>query len=307
MGKKALFDVVIAGGGPAGLSALQWCADLGMTAILVEKQPEFGGQLLQTYNPITNYLGGNAANGRELRDAFLASFHNAGAMRVPGANIVETDLAKCTVVLADGTIHSGRSMIIATGVRRRELGIPGEREFRGRGILESGAKQQDEVADKQVVIIGGGDAAMENAIILAKRAARVMVVHRRDMFTARPEFLERASKDPIEFVTASKPISINGDDKVDSVTLENIESGEVATVEADAVLIRIGVEPNSDLFRGQIDLDADGYVVVYQNCATSLPNVFAIGDVANPNTPTISAAVGQGSIAAKAISGMLRK
>lgn len=306
MEEKALLDVVIAGGGPAGLSALQWCAELGLKAILIEKEPELGGQLLYTYNPITNYLGWQCANGRELRGAFLKSLHDTSGRRVCDANIVDADLPKRTFVLADGAIHSGGSIIIATGVRRRKLGIPGEREFRGRGILDSGAKQRNEIADKQVVIVGGGDAALENAIILAKRAERVMVVHRRAMFTARSEFLEPASSHPkIEFVTDARMTSINGDEKVKNVGLVRLRTGEQLTLKADAVLIRIGVEPNSDLFRDQIDLDPEGYVVIDRNCATSLPNVFAVGDVANPTTPTIAAAVGQACIAVKTIAGQL--
>ena len=308
MQENGLFDILIVGGGPGGLSALQWCAELGLTAILLEKETEFGGQLLQTHNPITNYLGTTARNGRELRDAFLDRLADKGVIRLSGAEIVEADLSSLSVHLNDGTAYSGRAIIIATGIRRRELGIPGEREFRGRGILESGAKERNEVADKHVVIVGGGDAALENAVILAERAARVSVVHRRKAFTARRDFVERASRNPkVALITETRMVSIHGNSKVESVRLEKFGSGEQSTLETDAVLIRIGVLPNSGIIRGQIELDRAGYAVIDRNCATNMPNVFAIGDVANPNTPTIAAAVGQGSIAVKTISNVLRE
>ncbi|MFN0280293.1 MAG: NAD(P)/FAD-dependent oxidoreductase, partial [Pyrinomonadaceae bacterium] len=136
--KNTDYDVIIAGGGPAGLSSLLWCAELGLTAILIEKEPEFGGQLLHTHNSIKNYLGIEAVNGRELRDIFLRQIEKAKIKRLTGAEIVEADLTQKSVTLADGTKYSSRAIIIATGVRRRKLIVPGEEELRGRGILESG-------------------------------------------------------------------------------------------------------------------------------------------------------------------------
>jgi len=300
MEKKANFDVVIAGGGPAGLSALQWCIDLGMAAVLIEKEAELGGQLLRIFNPIRNYLGVEAADGREMRDIFVR--HLVGTDRVMDAAIVEADLARKTITTADGIRYSGRAVIIATGVRRRALDIPGERKFVGRGVLSSGAKQRNEVAGKCVVIVGGGDAALENALVLSDMAEKVVVIHRRDVFTARQSFLDEASrKDKIEFLTETRVVGISGDEIVTSVELEDIKTGSRRTLAADAVLIRAGVIPNTELFRAQIAMDRAGYITIDGNCKTDLANIYAIGDAANPEAPTIAAAVGQASIAAKAI------
>jgi thioredoxin reductase (NADPH) len=291
--------VVIIGGGPAGLAALQWCLELGRTAILLEKDAEFGGQLLHTFNPITNYPGLLVANGRELRDRFIATI-GTQRHRIHSVRIVRADLAARSVEDADRKTYTGRTMIIATGVRRRELGIPGEREFVGRGILDSGAKDPAAVDGKNVVIIGGGDAALENAVILSENAAKVCVVHRRDDLTARSEFIERASvASNVEFLTSTRLVSISGERTVENVELEDIRTGRRQSIQTEAVLIRIGVVPNTELFRGQIDLDEEGYAIVNSRCETSITGVLAIGDVVNRDAPTIAAAVGQASIAAK--------
>jgi thioredoxin reductase (NADPH) len=293
------FDVVIAGGGPAGMSALLWCAELGLRAVLLEREAELGGQLLQTHNAVRNYLGVETSNGRDLRDVFLRQIARLNI--ATSAEIVEADLASKRIRLADRSTFSCRAIFIATGVRRRKLMVPGEEEFRGRGILESGVKAGEQVRGGSVVIVGGGDAALENALILSQTAAEVHVVHRRHEFTARSEYVKRAKRTcNIKIVPNSKITKIAGNKCVDFVEIEHLTSGKRSRLEADAVLLRIGVEPNTDLFRGQIDLDDVGYVRINNSCETSMRCIFAGGDAANPATPTISVAVGNGAAAAKA-------
>lgn len=300
--KNNKFDVMIAGGGPAGLSALLWCSELGLSAILLEKEPEVGGQLLCTYNAIRNYLGIEAANGHDLRDVFLRHIESTETKRLTSAEILKADLVQKIVKLENGEEYSGRSIFIATGVRRRRLNVLGEEKYYQRGILESGAKARDEMRGKTVVIVGGGDAAIENAVILSETADRVVVVHRRKEFTARREFLERAKHaGNVEFVLESKITEISGDKSVDSVELLHQSSGRLSRIETNAVLLRIGVEPNTELFRGQIETDDSGYLIVDNDRKTTRPYIFAGGDVTNPLAPTISTAVGDGAVAIKAI------
>jgi len=300
------FDVLIAGGGPAGMSALLWCGELGLGAVLLEKEAELGGQLLHTYNAVRNHLGAEADNGLELRDVFLQQI--AGLNIVTRAEIVGVDLANRSVSLADGRKYSGRAMFLATGVRRRKLMVPGEEKFHGRGLLGSGMKAREDMRGRSVLIVGGGDAALENALILSETAANVFVVHRRSKFTARKEFIEKAERaQNVEFIFNSKVTAIIGTKGVESVEIEHLTSGERTQLEPDAILIRIGIEPNSELFRDQIELDDAGYVRINGKCETSRIGVFAGGDVTNPNAPTISAAVGQGSAAVKAILAQLRR
>jgi thioredoxin reductase (NADPH) len=275
--------------------------ELGLEAVLLEKDKEFGGQLLRTFNPINNYLGIRVAQALELRDRFLSQVNEHGGNVVSKAEVTQCDLVQKTVGLSDGTIFSGRSIIIATGVRRRKLGIPGEEAFKGRGVLESAVKAKDEIAGQTVLIVGGGDAAIENALILSEKAEKVIIVHRRKVFTARPEFIEKARMtDNIEFRTNAHLTAINGKNKVETAEICGPLSDSVSRLDVDAVLIRIGTEPNSELFRGQVRMDGNGYIIIAPDTSTDIQGVFAVGDVANPLAPTISAAVGQGAIAARA-------
>ena len=291
-------DVLIIGGGPAGLSALLWCKELGMSAVLIEKNAEFGGQLLSIHNPITNYLGRTAANGREMLGHFISQIDILDKSSVLNGSVVEFDVAKITAALSTGESVSARAAIIATGIRRRRLNVLGEKEFEGRGILESGARDKRSVMGRRVAIVGGGDAALENALILAEFAEKVYVIHRRSEFSARPEFVGRAVKIPkIEFVFNSTVNRFLGNEQMSAVSLST-PSGELL-VDVDAALIRIGVQPNSEIFAGQLDLDAASYIKVDHLGATNAPNVFAAGDVANPVSPTISTAVGTAVTAAQ--------
>ena len=302
------FDVLILGGGPAGISTAIWCADLGLKAALIEGNDELGGQLLRIYNPIENYPGLFAPNGLAMRNAFCQHIEN-GCVKVLTGNPVEcVDLISRSVVLGGELLFNAKTIVIATGVSRRRLGIPGEVEFEKRGVLTSGVGEKDTVTGKSVLIIGGGDAALENACILAGVANKVSVLHRGDSFSARRELIAAAAELPkVEFVFRTKLETINGVDRVTSATIRNIVIGDLSDVPVDAVLVRICVEPNSQIFRGQIDLDDLGYVVVDHRCATSIAGIYAVGDVANSVSPSISSAVGMGSTAAKSIVNWIRE
>jgi thioredoxin reductase (NADPH) len=294
-------NVVIIGGGPAGMSAALWCAELGLTYVLLERETELGGQLLWTFNAINNYIGIKAANGRELRDKFLQNLRDPHVLLRTGVTITNVDLQSKKVVLADGTTYASDALVIATGVRRRKLGVPGEEEFENRGILHSGVASQDEVSGKVVLIVGGGDAALENAVILSRRAKMVYVVHRRRDVTARKEFFDEARISAnIKFMPESRIVEVGGSEAVDFVEIVG-PSGR-SKLPVQNVLIRIGVLPNNALFAGQVGLDNSGFIVVNQRYETSIANVFAVGDLSAPLFLTISTAVGSGASVVKTIS-----
>jgi thioredoxin reductase (NADPH) len=296
------FDVIIIGGGPAGLSAALWCDDLGLETLLLEKTSEFGGQLLRVYNRIENYLGIDAENGLEMRDRFLLQTGKREFLRKLETEVLATDLKNRTVSLKDGETFRAKAVIIATGTGRRRLGIPGEEAFKDRGIVESGRKDPEVAAGKRVLIVGGGDAAVENALILSETAERVFICHRRAEFTARDEFTGLAkTASNIEFLDPHTLENITGAEGIEAVELKNTATGETLTLPVETVLIRIGVEPNTGIFRGELETDESGYVRIDDKCRTSVEGVYAVGDATNPLGPTLSSAVGMGATAAKAV------
>ncbi len=301
------FDAVVIGGGPAGISAAFWCAELGLSVAIIEREPELGGQLLWTFGPIGNYLGLRAQNGRELRNIFVDHIGSQMVTRFTGIGVESADLSSRSVLLSDGRRLSAQAVILATGVRRRKLGIPGEEEFVGKGILQSGQNARGTVSGKRVIIIGGGDAALENALILSETAERVTVVHRRDQFSARGEFVAGSSaRANVEFHFNSTATAILGDERVEAVEVLTAAGGP-ERIDCDHVLIRVGVEPNVGPFRNEIALNDRGYVIVNADCSTGVDGIYAIGDVASPLSPTIATAVGMGATAAKAITALIEK
>lgn len=304
-GDQKRFDVIVVGGGAAGLSAALWTDELGLSTLLLEKAAEFGGQLRRVYNRIENHLGVETENGLEMRDIFVRQTEKRGFVRRLAAEVSAID-AENKIVSLGGEQFSAKALIIATGVSRRKLGVAGEKFFQGRGIIESGKKDAETVAGKTVLVIGGGDAALENALILAERAKKVYLAHRRADFRGRTEFLERACGDQkIEILTETVVEGIGGVERVERVATRNLRGGETQVLPVEAVLIRIGVAPNTEMLRGKVNLDKQGYVKIDAGGETSVKGVFAAGDVANPVAPTLSGAVGAGATVAKAIFALL--
>ncbi len=293
------YDVVIIGGGAAGISAACWCGELGLSAVLIEKNAELGGQLNYVFNPIKNHLGVETANGREMRDIFVRQMQNFKFDISTNSAVSSVDFDKKTLSLFDGKMLHFKALVIATGVRRRKLNIKGETEFIGKGIIESGKRDGKTLVGKTVCVIGGGDAALENALILAEFAEKVFLIHRRETFRGRNEFLTKISTNPkIEILRNTQLLEIIGNEKVEAIKLKNNTEFILPT---DAIIFRLGVEPNTELFRAKIISDEFGYIKINGNCETNLSNIFAVGDVTNRLSPTVSSAVGTGTTAAKVI------
>src|SRR6266550_2223862 len=301
-----MHDVLIIGAGPAGLSAARWCDELGLDTLVLEQSEEVGGQLLSVHNPIDNYLGLHVDNGRELRDLFVAQTKDCDFDLWTQVEIAGVDLKAKRVVLRSGEEVKAIAVIIATGLRRRQLGIPGENEFAGRGMIESSGDRQA-FAGKDVCVIGGGDAAAENALLLAEVCPTVTLVHRGQKLRARREFTEQLhTSHCITVFPESVVHRIIGRDQVEAVEIERAGAIKPFQMAVQGVIVRIGFEPNSDFFREQLEMDDRGYVIISSEQETSLENVFAVGDLANPLSPTISSAVGGGATAAKVIASRLQ-
>ncbi|MCU1267415.1 MAG: hypothetical protein JWM21_3733 [Acidobacteria bacterium] len=297
-----MHDVIIIGAGSGGLSAASWCDELGLDTLVLEQAETVGGQLLSIYNPIENYLGLSAANGQELLQRFATGIDEADFDLWTNVVVENVDLRTRRIRLMSGEELQSISIIIATGVRRRKAGILGEDEFVGRGIIESGTRDAQLFAGKDVCVIGGGDAAAENALLLAEVCPTVTVVHRGKALRARREFVERLQSS--HCVTVFKEATVQrilGSEQIDAVEILRAGAIKPFQMAVGGVLIRVGVEPNTELFRDQLQLDARGYIIANGDCETSVKNVFAIGDVSSPMAPTISGATGAGATAAKVI------
>jgi thioredoxin reductase (NADPH) len=301
-----MHDVIIIGAGPAGLSAAFWCDDLGLDTLVLEQSDQIGGQLHQIYNPIHNYLGLRTSNGQELLELFSRDVADAGFDLWTQTEIESINLKTRQVSLRSGEQLQSIAIILATGVRRRRLGLPGEVEFEGKGIIESGARDSDLWANHDVCIVGGGDAGVENALLLAEKCATVTLIHRGKKLRARPDLTQRLqSNHCITVFTESVLTRIIGSEAIEAVEIKRREGLKPFQIAVRGLLIRIGVDPNSELVREQLKVDDNGYIEVDSQHETSSPLVFAIGDVSNPIAPTINGATGAGATAAKSIAARL--
>jgi thioredoxin reductase (NADPH) len=302
-----MHDVLIIGAGPAGLSAARWCDELGLDTLVLEQNEEVGGQLLSVHNPIENYLGLRAANGLELRDRFVEQTKDCDFDLWTNVEIAGVDLKAKRVRLRSGEELQSIAIIIATGLRRRKLGIPGEDEFNGRGMIESSG-DREAFAGKDVCVIGGGDAAAENALLLAEVCPTVTLVHRGKKLRARREFTEQLHTNHCITVFPESVVRrIIGSDRIEAVEIERAGAIKPFQMAVQGVIVRIGFEPNTELFRDQLEMSDRAYVDISSQQETSVENVFAVGDVANPLAPTISSAVGAGATAARIVASRLTK
>ncbi len=293
------FDVIIIGAGAAGISAGCWSAELNLSVLLIEAGNEIGGQLLWTFNPIKNHLGIETENGLEMCDVFQRQMHNWNFETLLKTQVSSIDFETKTLTTKTSKTFAYKSLILATGISRRKLNVLGEDKFIRNGILESGKRDSEKVREKSVCVIGGGDAALENALILAETAKKVTLIYRGEKFRGRETFIEKISINPkIEVLKNTIVTAIIGENKLEGLKLKNEKEFSIST---DAIIIRIGVEPNTKLFSKKIALDELGFVKVDHNCETNISNIFAVGDVANALSPTISSAIGMGATAAKVI------
>lgn len=301
-----MHDVIIIGAGPAGLSAAFWCDELGLDTLVLEQAEAIGGQLHRVYNPINNYLGLKARNGQELLETFSHGVSDAGFDLWTGTEIESIDLRAKRISLRSGEHLQTISLVLATGVRPRTLNVPGEKELREKGIIESAARDRELFAGKDVCVVGGGDAAAENALLLAEVCPTVTLVHRGRKLRARREFVEQLQpNNAVTVFTESVLTRIFGEDHVEAVEILRKDGLKPFQLAVRGVLIRIGVEPNTELFREQLQLDQQGFITINSEQETSVPMVFAIGDASNPNAPTISGATGAGATAVKVIAARL--
>jgi thioredoxin reductase (NADPH) len=298
-----IHDVVVIGSGPAGMSAALYAARANLdTVVLVG--PQLGGQVAITWE-LDNYLGFHEdLTGPEFVE------HMAKHVQKFGAEL-RYDMATAVNFDPDGGLHSistyggeiqARSVIVSAGASSRKLGVPGEEGFTGKGVSYCATCDGAFFKDHDVVVVGGGDSAMEEAIFLTRFAKSVKVVHRREELRAGPMLQERAfANDKIEFVWNTVIDEIKGNGKVDHVTTRRTDNGEEGRLDVTGVFIFIGHFPNSDAYKGVLDMDEHGYVIIDGHMRTSIPGVFACGEIADPVWRQVATSVGQGAQAGIAV------
>lgn len=299
-------ELVIVGAGPAGVSAALWARSNGLAAVLLEAGERAGGQLTRVYSTLVG-VPGTIGDGATLATILARQLAEAGIALKRGtlATALQPGADGCNrVVLAREEPLAARSILIATGVRARTLDVPGERELAGRGVSTSATRDRERFAGQPVVVAGGGDAAFENALLLAAVGCRVTLVAR-GAVRARPEFRERVAHDPqIEVLERVRVTAILGEPEVSAVRIADAR-GERA-LETSAVFVKVGAMPNTEWCRDSLAHDADGYLRVDPIGATSRPGVWAAGDVVRPPVATVTAAAASAALAVAAIRRTLR-
>ncbi|HEV3171458.1 MAG TPA: thioredoxin-disulfide reductase [Actinocrinis sp.] len=294
-------DVVIIGSGPAGYTAAVYAARAGLKPLVFEGSVTAGGALMKT-TEVENFPGfPDGVMGPDLMDNLRKQAERFGAELVPD-DVTEVELAGDVKRIVDGAgdTHLARTVIIATGSGYRELGLADEKRLSGHGVSWCATCDGFFFRDKDIVVVGGGDTAMEEATFLTRFGRTVTVVHRRDQLRASKIMQNRAFANPkISFAWNSEVAGILGEDRVTGVRLRDTVTGEERVLEAAGLFIAIGHEPRSDLFRGQIDIDDEGYVQVDSpRTLTSEPGVFACGDVVDHVYRQAVTAAGTGCAAA---------
>ncbi|MBM7087439.1 thioredoxin-disulfide reductase [Streptomyces sp. S12] len=294
-------NVIIIGSGPAGYTAALYTARASLKPLVFEGAVTAGGALMNTTD-VENFPGfQDGVLGPELMDNMRAQAERFGAELVPD-DVVAVDLTGDIKTVTDtaGTVHRAKTVIVTTGSQHRKLGLPKEDALSGRGVSWCATCDGFFFKDQDIAVIGGGDTAMEEATFLSRFAKSVTVVHRRDTLRASKAMQERAFADPkISFVWDSEVAEVQGDQKLSGLKLRNVKTGELSDLAVTGLFIAIGHDPRTELVKGQLELDEEGYLKVEApSTRTSLPGVFGAGDVVDHTYRQAITAAGTGCAAA---------
>lgn len=297
------FDIIVIGGGAAGLTAGIYLSRAKMKTLILN-EGTVGGQMVLTHE-IANYPGIESISGYELARNMKSQAQKFGCVIKSNIKITEFDLAgdvkKITVNNKD--TYTSNAVIIATGGRSRTIGAIGEDEFKGKGISYCATCDGDFFQDKEIIVVGGGNSALEEAVSLTKYASKVTIVHQFDHFQAFQHYVEEAKAHPkIDFIMESKIIEFIGNEKLERVKIQNQRTNEITEMNIDGVFIFIGYVPNTEKLKGIVELNQWNEIIVDKNMATNIPGVFAAGDSIAKRFRQVTTAVADGTIAALAAS-----
>lgn len=293
-----MYDLIIIGSGPAGLSAAIYGKRAGLNLLVLEKNPMSGGQVLNTYE-VDNYLGMPGTDGfdmgmkfREHADKMGVEFREASALSIEDKQ--KSKLVRTT----EGNLEA-RAVILATGAVHAALGVEGEEKFSGKGVSYCATCDGAFFRGKTVAVVGGGDVALEDAIYLSRLCEKVYLIHRRDELRGAYILQEELKALPnVEFLYSHVVEEITGAEAVNGLRVKNLKTEEGYVLQAEGVFVAVGIRPGTELVRDMVDCDEGGYVLAGEDCVTSVPGIFAAGDVRKKPLRQIATAVADGANAA---------
>jgi thioredoxin reductase (NADPH) len=293
------YDAIIVGAGPAGLTAGIYLSRARLKTLIVSEGMA-GGQMILTHE-IANYPGVESISGFQMANIMKKQAITFGCDIRTNVTIKKLSLEGeiKQLVLSDGESYTSNSIILTPGGRSRTLGIPGEETFKGRGISYCATCDGDFFTDKEIVVVGGGNSALEEAVSLTKYARKVTIVHQLDNFQASEHAVEEARLNPgISFLMESQITGFYGSDSIESVDIKNLRTGITANYKTNGVFIFIGYLPNTEFLKGKVELNMYGEILVKPDMSTNLEGVFTAGDSIVKRYRQITTAVGDGTIAA---------
>ena len=291
-----MYDTIIIGAGPAGMTAALYAARSNLKVALIEGGLP-GGQMNNT-SDIENYPGYANISGPELAEKMFEPLENLGVEHLYGFVETVEDHGEFKKVVTDDQVYETRTVIVATGSKHRLLEVPGEEELNSRGVSYCAVCDGAFFRDQDLLVVGGGDSAVEEAIFLTQFAKTVTIVHRRDELRAQKVLQDRAfANEKINFIWDSVVKEIKGENRVESVVIENVKTGQVTEQAFGGVFIYVGLDPVSDFVQELQIRDQAGWIVTDDHMKTSVAGVFAVGDVRQKNLRQVTTAVGDGAIA----------
>ena len=300
-----LYDAAVIGAGPAGITAALYLVRSGVSVALIESSAP-GGQVLSTAE-IENYPGfPKGVKGWELADLFDAHLASYPVDRVRGdvsaLELPASEGGLFRIALTEGKELEAKSVVVCTGAKHRDLGAPGEDSFRGRGVSYCAVCDGNFYRGRDVAVVGGGNSALEEALYLSRIVSKVYLVHRRDAFRGAKIYEDKIrATENIEMVTKSVIDEIRGGAAgMDSIIVRNVESGDIRTINAEGLFVYVGMSPVSGFLPEQVSRDAAGFLLTDAEMCTSVPGLFAAGDIRSKRCRQVSSAVGDGATAATA-------
>lgn len=297
-----MYDLIIIGSGPAGLSAAVYGKRAGLDLLVLEKNPMSGGQVLNTYE-VDNYLGMPGINGFDMGMQFRQHADRLGVEFREAEVSSIVDMGSLKKVITETEELETKTVILAAGAVHAHLGVPGEEEFSGMGVSYCATCDGAFFRGKTVAVVGGGDVALEDAVYLARTCEKVYLIHRRDELRGAMVLQEELrALDNVEILFSHVVEEIRGEEAVNELLIKNLKTGENSALAVAGIFVAVGIRPGTELVRGLTACDESGYVLAGEDCATQLPGLYAAGDVRKKPIRQIVTAVADGANAAVAAS-----